>query len=240
MYEFLIAPQAALPEHIDVTLIFGRKSQHLAQIAATALQRSTHAVISGEVGKDSGDNPIHGIPEDEWLLAEIAARGAPVDIAQRDLRHPRNGLDNARNMLGIVRNDIGLTEVGSIAAVIHSTQVRRLGGTLLRQIDLNGPIAGKVSLLASPYPFDPESPYDQYEAAFEIVRIDVLSRGSDAIMERPEDLDAYLPDARRAISHLDQGFSARGIRNWSTADDTIRSISPDDLVALFHVTAQQA
>lgn len=190
-------------------------------------------MISGEVGKDSGDNPLRGIREDDWLVEQATAQGVDTSRVFKDPHHPQNGIDNARNMVHIICEEAGLTKVETLVAGIHATQVRRLGATLMRQTEVAGLPVGNMTFVTSGYRFDAESPFDQYEAAFEAVRMDQLSTGADTAFDRPEGLDAFLPHAYATLDYLDVWLADQGIKNWSTADGTLRDVAPGDLPALF-------
>ncbi|HZM63957.1 MAG TPA: hypothetical protein VFB59_02380 [Candidatus Saccharimonadales bacterium] len=233
IYNYLIEPATELPPTIDMAVVFGRKSRHLAHAAIATARRAERLFVTGETGKDSGDNPRFGISESAYLLSAISFAGVGLSRVSVDPYHPKNGVDNARNTMRMVREIEGVTAIGTLVGVMHSTQTRRLGLTLATEAERGGIIVDTLSLCASPYPFDPYNRFDQNEAAFEIVRMDELAR--EGVFARPEGLDKHLPYATDLLKYHQERFKAENppILNPSTADNTLRTVHPDELQAMY-------
>jgi hypothetical protein len=76
IYDYLTSLGGELPGHAEVSFVFGRKSSHLVDAAVKAARCSDALVVSGNIGKDSGDLPKLGIPEAEFIINGVSARGA--------------------------------------------------------------------------------------------------------------------------------------------------------------------
>ena len=224
MYDYLRAPAGELPDEVDVAFVFGRKSSHLITAATKAARRTRFLVVSGNVGKDSGDLPARGIPEATFIADGVRRRALIHPRFVRTDLNAKNGLENARNGIDIIMNELGLPRVDTLATVMHGPQVRRLGATFEHQAQRAGLEIGRLVHLATDYPFDPTNLYDQYEVAGEIVRLHALSAitlREERALDRPNDLQGDLLAYAQAVqTHLDIEFASQGILNPSTADDT--------------------
>lgn len=232
-FDYLVGPASTLPEEIDVAVVYGRKSRHLAHAAVAVARRAKRVLVTGETGKDSGDNPRFGIPESAYLLSAISLAGVSLENAMADPYHPKNGIDNARNTMRMVRENLGMSAVATMTGVAHSTQVRRLGLTLAAEATRAGIAVDTLTMYASSYPFDAVNEFDQHEVAFEVVRMAQLA--DEGVFARPEGLDEYLPYATDLLAHHQEAFAAADppVLNSSTADGTLRHVHPDDLQQMY-------
>jgi hypothetical protein len=223
MYDFMVEPAGSLPDYSEVTVVFGRKSSDLVATAAAAALRSKYIVVSGNVGKDSGDLPAKKNPEATYVIDNVAKRtGIARNRFYADTK-AKNGLDNARNSIDIIQNELGINVVEGVAAIIHSTSLRRLGGTLARQARVMGLGVDKLTLVKTGYDFKPGNIFDQSEVAGEIQRVWNLSdpaKGDGRWLDRPTMPSWMYEYAVDLDRHNAAEFERRGILNPSTADDT--------------------
>lgn len=228
MYDYLVAPAAPeLPDHADATFAFGRKSSHLASAVIEAAKRSDFLVISGNVGKDSGDLPEQGMAEADYLSDKVLEAGViPYNRIRADYK-AFNGRQNAQFGLRLIEREM-LFEGGGLdmIAAAHSTSLRRLSSTLVQQATNANLTIRNLTLHKSNYPFNPDDPFDQFEAAGEILKLDSQSKGRNPALEKQDDLSAeHLVYARAVQGFLNKQFAEQGIKNSSTADDTNREKS---------------
>jgi hypothetical protein len=113
--------------------------------------------------------------------------------------YAKNGLENARNGLTIIENNLGLDSLSYLVAVIHSTQTRRLGETLAAQANQKVLTVGKIVYYPTKYPFNPENRFDAYEAAGELTRLDAFSRSDEPVFARPSDFPEELLEYARDL-----------------------------------------
>ncbi|HKU19070.1 MAG TPA: hypothetical protein VJP80_07445 [Candidatus Saccharimonadales bacterium] len=232
MYDYMIAPGAPLPEYSDASFVFCRKSSHLVEAAVAAHEHAGFTVVSGSFGKDSGDSPFtehYGTPEAEYMLESMRDQGGfdlggPIFMELK----ARTGRENARYGLAMVTRGIArvaLSEDGSrsrvpafnLIATGHSTQARRLKATMQREIDRTSAPIDRFVFHPSNYPFNPKNPFDQYEVASEVEKVAQLGE------EVPKEMLEY---AIYVAAYRKVGFKRAGIKNPSTADDTVRGVSP--------------
>lgn len=225
MYDYLVAPAATeLPDHADATFAFGRKSSHLAAAVTEAASRSNFLVISGNVGKDSGDLPEQGVAEADYLIAAVSeANAIPYHLTRVDYG-AFNGRQNAQFGLRLMRDEMFFDgSAGEVIAVAHSTAVRRLGATFVEQAVKENFRIDNLMLHKSNYPFNTEDPFDQFEAANEIILLDSQSKGRNPALQTQKDLSAEQLEYAKAVKGLlSKQFAEKGIKNPSTAEDTNR------------------
>ena len=210
LFDFLISESAVQTEPTDAVLVFGRKSRHVADAAAQSLAATNTLVISGGYGgKDSGDLSLHGLSEAAWLAGQLAER----DVLLPDLtvlldETAKTGVDNARNGVALLR---AAGQPEQLTGVAHATSALRLGALLVREVGRsqhNIP----VTVRRSAYPFNPNNPYDQLEAAQEVAMVH-----RKKLADVPPDMAAYAADLAQEHQRY---FRLGRIANPSTADDT--------------------
>lgn len=227
MYEYLRAPARELPEYSDVTFAFGRKSSELIIATAEAGEVSDYLVVSGNVGKDSGDLPQTGTPESLYVVKGVTDLGAIACDRVRTETRALDGIEAAIYGLEIIEKDLRLPSLNTMVAVMHPTQTRRLGGTLTMQAERAGLKIDRFIHYPTKYQFDSSNRFDQNEAAVELAMIDTYSKGLTPILRRPDDLPMDLVEYAHALKkHFKDQFRQEGIRNPSTAENTDRSKSP--------------
>lgn len=233
IYDYLTAPTSGLPDHSDVTFVFGRKSPELITATAEAAAVSGYLVVSGNVGKDSGDLPETGIPESSYVIDGLGAI-----MLNNVLRETKavNGIEAAKYGVQIIGRNLCLKSLDTLVVVMHSTQTRRLGGIMAMQAKRAGLGINQLIHYPTGYSFDPSSRYDQHEAASELVMINNYASGHRPNLELPDDLPMELVEYAGALREYHAGqFKNEGIRNPSTANDTDRSKSPIQTI-LFNAT----
>ncbi len=175
IFDYLSAP--ALPEHAESTVVFGRNDPLVAKAVGNLVIPGLveTAVITGGIGKDSGDILKLGYRSEAHYL-ESALR---EDASQRDYadRLPHiildeeasNGGENARNSVAILGEHYASTS--SMTAVAHATSARRLGEMLKFETEKITGEQPTIYVKPSNYGFDARNPNDQAEARAELLRI---------------------------------------------------------------------
>lgn len=140
IFDYLSAP-SLLPS-AEPAVIFGRRDILVAQaVGDLAIPHLiTTAIITGGIGKDSGDNLRQGFgAETTWLARQLEVdskkRGyalPPVPIEAR----ATNGGENARFSLAMLAEKDFAPR--SLTAVAHATSARRLAETLRFETDKTG------------------------------------------------------------------------------------------------------
>ncbi len=193
MFEFLSEP--SLPDVAHNAIVFGRKDGRLAD-SLVQLQRIGllgTAVITGGIGKDSGDIRGQGFgSEAEWLKHQAVILG--VDPARIIMEtRARNGGENARFALGLL-SLYGL-EVDPITVVAHATSARRLSETVKHESILAGIPIETIYRVPTRYDFDPFFEIDAREAFDEYARlVNWPTRPEGAWLQAQEGLDPNLVD----------------------------------------------
>ncbi len=158
-------------EYADLGFVFGRKSQLVARRAAElqVTRQVGRTLVTGAIGKDSGDLAALGLTESGWLI-EIMVSELQVN---RDhvIQEPTatNGGENCRRGL-----DAALAAgvlLGSITAVAHATSLRRLATMLHDELAHRGLHDVKLQATPTAYAFDPFNPDDRKEARDELTRL---------------------------------------------------------------------
>lgn len=175
IFEYLSAP--ALSEHAESTVVFGRKdplvAKSLGNLVIPGLVET--AVISGGIGKDSGDIAELGYRSEAHYLSEVLFRDSEARGYAKKLpvvlldEAATNGGENARNATTILQ-ETG-ADMSSLTAVAHATSARRLAATLEFESEKIVGYRPKVYVQPSSYEFSPSNPSDQLEARAELLRI---------------------------------------------------------------------
>lgn len=174
LYNFLSAPN--LPERTQPAIVFGRKDPLVAYALGDLVMPGlvTTAVITGGIGKDSGDIVRQGYhSEAEWLHDQLsqdaAQRGYQLPTTLLETRATHGG-ENARFSLALLLEHDVVAD--SLTAVAHATSARRLAETLRFEAsiltDKNKPT---VHTQPTSYAFDPKNPTDRDEAMAEFARL---------------------------------------------------------------------
>lgn len=189
LFEYLSAPLTPTGE--QPTLVFGRQDALLAIAMATTEERghARYYVVSGGIGKDSGNLAELGITE-----AEFVAQGLPDESVSGAVQLgvsadkivldtvATNGGENARNGLTIISSPSFVALSGlkiatefkagdPVTALAHATSLRRLAALLSHEaISANIPI-GTVNMIPTAYSFNRNDPADRAEALAEMMRL---------------------------------------------------------------------
>jgi len=197
MFDYLSAPRA--PQTPESTIVFGRKDPLVAKATGELILANLAPVviISGGIGKDSGDILDLGYrSEAHYLETELAK-----DASLRGFQLPKvildeaaaSGGDNARNSLKLL-NDNGFSTY-AVTGVIHATSAKRLAETVKHEALKATGSAPDVFIKPTAYNFDASNPADQDEARAEMLRLaDWPAKGW---LQTQEDLPEDLVDFAR-------------------------------------------
>lgn len=173
LFDYLSTPD--LPQNPEPAILFGRKDPLVAKALGDLILPGliTDAVITGGIGKDSGDIVALGYTSE----AEYLKHHLDHDQAERGYDMPRvliepnarNGGENARFSLGLLRG--GNMLLPSLTAVAHATSARRLAEMVRHAAMSLAPEIQHVHVKPSAYVFDPRNPSDQKEAVAEMIRL---------------------------------------------------------------------
>lgn len=167
MFDYLSTVPEPRPE--DGLLVFGRKDPLVAHAAGQAIMSGVgnFAVISGGIGKDSGDLATS---EAEYLGSELESAYPNISVAVLLETKATNGGENVRNSLDLLDRHALPYRVG-LTGVAHATSVRRLTEMMRHEaINRDTPIA-HIGGIATKYEFDAQNPADQNEAMAELLRL---------------------------------------------------------------------
>jgi uncharacterized SAM-binding protein YcdF (DUF218 family) len=145
-------------------IVFGRKDPRLAIAAADLYYREKveHIVVTGGVGKDSGDLKV---PEAEYLAAHLRA----VEVQSSKIAvepSARNGGENCRFSMALLSESLPT----DIVLVCHATSGRRVLELFKFEAQKFG-FGGNLQLVVTGYPFDQTNQRDQEEVCAEILRL---------------------------------------------------------------------
>lgn len=196
LFEFHSAPE--VPAAPNGTVVFGRKDPLVARAFADLAGdgKSKWAIITGGVGKDSGDL---NVPEAEYLAQEAESYAAErgIDLGSFYLEtRATNGGENARNSFDVMRR----ARLGhdALTTVAHATSLRRLAHMLRHTAIERGLDVNKIYRVPSRYEFDPSNPADRDEVIAETKRLlDWPAKGwlqEKAAGEVPADLVDFVQD----------------------------------------------
>ncbi len=167
MFDYLSTPPA--PAESAGLLVFGRKDLLVARAAGETVMEGLGAfvVISGGVGKDSGDL---NVPEATYLHEGLVAEFPDLTVPVLTDTHATNGGDNVRNSLTIM-DEYGLPYSHALTGVAHATSARRLTEMMRHEAIKRGTPIDAVAGVPTKYQFDAENPTDQAEARAELLRL---------------------------------------------------------------------
>lgn len=214
MFDYLSAPQ--LPDSTEAAVIFGRKDPLIARALGDLIVPNLVeiAVITGGVGKDSGDLLDLGYDsEASFLGAELT-----LDATKRDYKLPEivleknatNGRENAQNSVKIL-HDRGIA-TNSLTAVAHATSALRLAETLkFEAMQLNNGVAPAIHRAPSAYNFDASNPSDREEAALELLRLADWPQSGNLLLRDD------LPDELVEFAHDTYGKAPAPVKPWQAA-----------------------
>jgi hypothetical protein len=125
---YYVPAAEAMASH--VVIVFGRNDAKLADVAVELYEREEDEffvedesfVVTGGVGKDSGQLPELGLSEAGYLSALMMQRGIPGGVIYGEFA-ATNGGENCRNSIAVLRSydlipDVGDEDDGEITAVI--------------------------------------------------------------------------------------------------------------------------
>jgi hypothetical protein len=173
LFDYLSAP--SLPTESEAAIVFGRKDVKVANALSDLVIPNlvTVAVITGGIGKDSGDIQDLGYRSEaeylnDQLINDSLLRGYQLP---RILVEPnaRNGAENAKFSLGLLHGNDSLTP--SVTTVSHATSARRLGEMVKHTAKSIAPVVQQVHIKPTRYEFNPKNPNDQQEAIAEMTRL---------------------------------------------------------------------
>lgn len=167
MFEYLSTPDE--PVESAGLLVFGRKDALVAHAAGKAVLQGLgeFVVISGGIGKDSGDLAV---PEAVYLHHELLAAYPELPVEVFTETAATNGGENVRNSLALM-DEHRLEYRHALTSVAHATSARRLTEMMRHEAIQRGTPIETVAGIATDYQFDPEYPADQQEAAAELLRL---------------------------------------------------------------------
>jgi hypothetical protein len=167
MFQYLNSVPA--PEQDAGLLVFGRKDPLVAQTAGRAVMDGigTFIVITGGVGKDSGDLKV---PEAVYLEGILADAYPNIAVPVYTETKATNGGENVRFGLGLMDKE-GLPYQRALNTVAHATSARRLTETTRHEAIQRGTPVGYLGGIATAYAFNPENPTDQKESVDELLRL---------------------------------------------------------------------
>jgi hypothetical protein len=201
-FEYLRLPLS--PTEARPTLVFGRNDLLVARTAGKLIvdERVTELVISGGIGKDTGDLLDRGFRSE----ADFLNRQLRLYLAEEGILPPHTLLDerattgglNARNGLRLLASHPGVS-LEQFTAVAHATSLRRLAECARFEAAKQNLQTNTVHRVPTAYAFDPSSARDQKEALTELLILaDWPARGwllEPAPSEAPPtDLVAYARD----------------------------------------------
>lgn len=175
LFDYLSAPTQ--PTERYPTIVFGRKDLLVAHAAGrvAAANLAQVIVISGGIGKDSGDIGTPGSPytsEAHFLgielenYAEQEKIPLPPVILEEKARH---GGENAGFSLQILHDNS--FAFSSLTTVAHATSLRRLAATTDFKAQTEHGVVPVIYRVPSAYEFNPANPVDQDEAVAEMRRL---------------------------------------------------------------------
>jgi hypothetical protein len=173
IFDYLSAPE--YPANAEPAVVFGRQDPLVAHTAGklAAAELAQVFVITGGIGKDSGDLVKRGYDSEAAYLDEVLTDYAaehtvslPPVVLEKKARH---GGENAGFSLNIL-DERGFA-LDSITGVIHATSSLRLAETIRFKALREHGIDTTVHRAPTPYIFDPKNPADQKEAVAELLRL---------------------------------------------------------------------
>jgi hypothetical protein len=213
IFDYLSAPD--LPSSAETAIVFGRNDPLVAYALGDLIIPSLVeiAIISGGVGKDTGDLLSKGYRSEAHFLEEQLK----IDAGQRGYSIPEiildeaatNGGSNARNSLGLLIN--GNIKTASLTAVAHATSSRRLAETLKFETEKKTGHQSNVHRKPTAYSFDSTNPADRNEAASELLRLaDWPSKGFlGKQTDMPENLVSFVREVH--------GNAPKPVAPWQSA-----------------------
>ena len=172
IFEYLSAEE--LPTTPEPAVVFGRNDHRVAIALGDLIIPGlvTTAVISGGVGKDTGDLINRGFRSE----ADFLGQALKHDSVSRGYQIPRvlleeraaNGGENSKFSLDIISPDV---DIETLTAVAHATSAQRLARTLKLNATRKSGKKSKVHVKPTSYNFNPTNALDVEEATAEFMRI---------------------------------------------------------------------
>jgi hypothetical protein len=153
-------------------------------------------LITGGIGKDSGDLKELGIPESHYLGVKALESSLPASKIHLEDK-ATNGSENARYGMATIIAD-GLPH-SALTVVAHATSNRRLAQQLADETAKAGQHVDTIYRVPTDYAFDPSNPADRAEALAEFGRfIDWPAKGwMSSQPDLPTDLVDFALDQRQ-------------------------------------------
>lgn len=216
VFDYLSA--LSLPDSPEATVVFGRADPLVAHAAGelAIANLAEIIVITGGIGKDSGDILKRGYRSEAHYLGDRLAQ----DAAERHYQLPEvileekaaNGGENARNSLDILTSREVATS--SLVAVAHATSTRRLAETLKHEAGKKTGTTPTVYTKPSAYDFDATNPADRDEAAAELLRLADWPKkgwlGKPSVL--PEDLVDFVRDTHGKAPEQPAAWKSAALR----------------------------
>lgn len=167
IFDYLRSPLP--PSEAYGNFVFGRADRRLVhkmgELYVAGLAK--YFLVTGGIGKDSGELAQKGIAESTYLGDEAAKSGIPNNMLHLETE-ARNGGENVRLGMSTIQQK-GLPH-DKLTVVAHATSTRRLAAMLDHEGRQIAPIDA-IYRVPTDYPFDPENPADQDEARAELLRL---------------------------------------------------------------------
>jgi uncharacterized SAM-binding protein YcdF (DUF218 family) len=203
MYGYLSAPDG--PMDGDGAFVFGRKDLLLVDSLKNVMvpeEKVGYALITGGVGKDSGDLALPAVQLSEAAYLSVHAEAAGIPFGKLLVEQKaKNGGENARLGIAMIEVDERKLAHDSLLVISHATSLRRLKATLELEATRAGFQVNRYSSIPTNYPFNAENPADQIEAVQEILRIaNWPAKGWLQIQEDlPAELVEYAEEAEKDL-----------------------------------------
>jgi len=167
MFDYLRTVPA--PEEQAGLLVFGRNDLLVAEAAGILIARSLadFVVISGGVGKDSGDLQE---PEATYLERGLRQIHPTTDTPIYTEINATNGGENVRHSLALMDEE-ELAYQPSLITVAHATSARRLHEMARHEAAKRATPIADLRGVATDYGFTAQNPTDRKEAIAELLRL---------------------------------------------------------------------
>ncbi len=210
-FHYARGAEAQLPTEAAPVVVFGRSDALVAKRVGELVQAGLAEVIviTGGVGKDTGDLISRGYRSEAHFLSEKLeeyAREHNITLPPVLLEEEaKNGGENARNSLEVLAAH-GYLQPGrrTVTAVAHAISARRLAATLQKAAQGREDCAGIETVAIAPtgYTFNPNTIQDRTEVAAEIMRIDDFANNGFGVVQ--PDLPSHLVTLSKEYRGLQQ------------------------------------
>lgn len=192
IFDYLRDPKE--PTETYGNFVFGRADERLVHKMGEmyVANLAKYFLVTGGVGKDSGELAKTGTAESVYLGDKAQEIGIPQDILHLETK-ATNGGENSR--LGLALIQAKQLPHDKLTVVAHATSLRRLSATLDHEATETDTISD-IYRVPTDYPFDPNLAKDQEEARAELLRLaDWPEKGwLKRQIDLPEDLVDFARD----------------------------------------------